>query len=355
MTTAGKMADKVQSFFSSFSKKATPDPAVNVVDVDWTRDYAAAFVIVKGSNGSGSGFLCREGNQTWLFSNIHVVAKIKDAVVTRLDGVTIVPGAAVLAAGRDVARFALSDPPARPLEAITDFDAEVHIGDDVVVLGNSGGGGVVTSLRGKVMGVGPDRVEVSSQFIPGNSGSPIIHVRTGKVIGMATYLTRRYEQFSSDPSGGLGNSGGVIVRRFGYRIDKVPAWEPVNWGEFYREAEATNKIALLTQDLYNFANALRGGAEYQFATNELRRPAEEWLDKRANPKVNAVDRLAATENFLNALHFLMRGDIGTAEPGMRYTYFRDVLREDKEVRQRLSNDCDALVAKFSPPLSHAAF
>lgn len=46
---------------------------------------------------------------------------------------------------------------AQEVEAMTDFEANVHIGDEVMVLGNSGGGGVVTRLRGKIQGIGPRR------------------------------------------------------------------------------------------------------------------------------------------------------------------------------------------------------
>ena len=87
--------------------------------------------------------------------------------------------------------------PATPLE-LDQSRISVKIGDAIVVLGNSGGGGVVTKLEGKLVGIGPDRIEVSAEFIPGNSGSPIIHVPTGKVIGIATYLTRRYEEFAGN-------------------------------------------------------------------------------------------------------------------------------------------------------------
>jgi len=61
------------------------------------------------------------------------------------------------------------------------------IGDPVVVLGNSDGRGVVTEIRGKVIGVGPREIEVDAAFVIGNSGSPVLD-RHGRVIGIATYL-----------------------------------------------------------------------------------------------------------------------------------------------------------------------
>src|SRR6185312_7757504 len=77
------------------------------------------------------------------------------------------------------------------IEASEAVDKDVSIGDAVVVLGNSQGRNVVTEIEGKVTGVGPELIEVDAKFVPGNSGSPIIHVKSGKVIGVATFVTVR--------------------------------------------------------------------------------------------------------------------------------------------------------------------
>jgi hypothetical protein len=310
-----------------------------------------AYVIVKGTNGSGSGFVCRVGPKTWLFTNIHVASEIKQPTITRLDGVAVTTGPGEVAAGPDIARMAVINPaPQHPLEVMTDFEANVHIGDEVAVLGNSGGGGVVTALKGKVVGIGPDRLEVSAEFIPGNSGSPIIHMKTGKVIGIATYLTRRYEQFSSN-----GGNGDVVVRRFGYRIDKVPAWEPANWIELSEEADQIEQISKLTGDIFDFLGALHDKKEPNFATDALRRPAADWLGKVRNSKMSDADRLSATQGFLNALRFIVRGDVSNAEARLRYTFFRDELKKEKQIRDRLYQAFDADLASISSPLSRHGY
>lgn len=303
-----------------------------------------AFVLVKGVNGSGSGFVCREGDKTWLFSNIHVISEIKQPTLTRLDGVTLAVGATEVAAGPDIARMVLSKPPEHPLEMITDFDANVRIDDEVMVLGNSGGGGVVTSLKGKIVGIGPDRIEVSAEFIPGNSGSPIVHLKTGKVIGIATYLTRRYEQ-----------AGVVTVRRFGYRLDKVPRWEPVNWNEIYAEADQLESISTLTGDVFDFLDALRNGKSPNFATDTLRRAAQDWAARVSSQHVSDSDRRSATQSFLSALRFMIRGDMAAAEGRFRYTYFRQRLQAEAKVRDSLYHAFDSEAAKLSTPLSRHSF
>ena len=139
-------------------------------------------VIVCGEK-AGSGFIVRDGGRPYLFTNAHVVQR--GAVIAhRLDGTRLMLGPRDEAVGRDMVRFALVD------ESVPAFDLAAgvpNIGDPVVVLGNSDGRGVVTEIRGKVIGVGPREIEVDAAFVIGNSGSPVLD-RNGRVIGIATYL-----------------------------------------------------------------------------------------------------------------------------------------------------------------------
>ena len=138
-------------------------------------------VIVCGEK-AGSGFIVRDGGRPYLFTNAHVVQR--GAVIAhRLDGTRLMLGQRDEAVGRDMVRFALD-------ESMPAFDLAAgvpDIGDPVVVLGNSDGRGVVTEIRGKVIGVGPREIEVDAAFVIGNSGSPVLD-RHGRVIGIATYL-----------------------------------------------------------------------------------------------------------------------------------------------------------------------
>jgi predicted subunit of tRNA(5-methylaminomethyl-2-thiouridylate) methyltransferase len=342
-------------------KLHSPGPAPEQsAEVDFAHAHGDALVIVKGTEGAGSGFICSAGNSAMLFTNTHVIADLTDPAVTRMDGAIVSPGAAEVAVGRDIARLALSQPPAHPLEVISDFGNNVRIGDEVVVLGNSGGGGVVTKIEGKIAGIGPDRIEVSAEFIPGNSGSPIIHVKTGQVIGIATYLTKRYEEFSSDKGGAAPASSGakksslgaVVVRRFGYRIDNVTAWEPVEWNDFRSEAALMRQISALTGDLFDFLGSLRAKQEPNFATDTLRRPAVEWLAALKTKHVSDFDRQSTTRGFLNSLRLMVRSDVAAAEPRLRYTYFREELKEERRIRDRLYKSFDEQSAKLSEPASH---
>src|SRR5262249_41673522 len=136
-------------------------------------------------------------------------------------------------------------------EIMTAVDQNATIGDQVVVLGNAEGAGVINTIGGKIVGIGPNLVEVDAPFLPGNSGSPIVHLKTGKVIGVATYLTiRKYDSATRRPV------KEPIVRRFGYRLDTVKIWQPVNWQAFYAQAGEMESNEKLTRDLVSFLRDL---------------------------------------------------------------------------------------------------
>jgi hypothetical protein len=229
--------------------------------------------------------------------------------------------------GRDIARFDIKNPPDNPLEISTDLNDSVRIGDAVVVPGNSGGGGVATLIKGVVQGIGPDRIEVSAPFIPGNSGSPIIHVKTGKVIGIATYFTVRNE----DPT----KSRAPAVRHFGYRIDTAATWERVEWNTFLQEADGIKQVSALTDDVINFLHALRTKQPPDFTTDTLRGPAAEWMKALRNERLTKNGRRAVTENFLRVLKEIVAADVLSLEPGLHYTYFREEMHDQHEIRRRL--------------------
>ena len=140
-------------------------------------------VVIECGDKAGSGFIVRDGGRPYLFTNAHVV-RTGAVIAHRLDGTRLKLGPRDDAVGRDMVRFALED------ESVPAFDLAAgvpDIGDPVVVLGNSDGRGVVTEIRGKVIGVGPREIEVDATFVIGNSGSPVLD-RHGRVIGIATYL-----------------------------------------------------------------------------------------------------------------------------------------------------------------------
>lgn len=169
-----ELGDGFKAAKGQFRKKAPPPTGFEAV-----KDK---LVVITCGDKAGSGFVVRDGGHPYLFTNKHVVQN--GAVVAHgLDGTRLAIGPRDDAVERDIVRFALEDSvPAFELAA-----GVPDIGDPVVVLGNSDGRGVVTEIRGKVVGVGPREIEIDAAFVIGNSGSPVLD-RHGRVIGIATYL-----------------------------------------------------------------------------------------------------------------------------------------------------------------------
>jgi len=142
-------------------------------------------VVLKVGNGNGTGFLVKADGKTWLYTNEHMARSGERIVARPVDGPEIELGAMEIAADRDLIRYEVKgDLPAFELAGkLPDLQTEI------CVVGNSAGGGVLTELCGRVLGEGPERLEIDAEFVKGNSGSPVF-TRDFKVVGVATSVTK---------------------------------------------------------------------------------------------------------------------------------------------------------------------
>lgn len=182
--------------------------------------------IVEGETGCGSGFIAasNDGNK-YFYTNKHVVEGQKKISVRLLNGGKVALGVFQYAEGLDIVRFSVDDTYA----SLAIIDDVPSIGDKIFVVGNSTGAGVVTEESGAVLGVGPDRIEVSAKFVPGNSGSPILDEH-GNVIGIATYAAI----FAYEDDWRFAGTRYANVRRFALRISNAK-WVSADIHEFYDE------------------------------------------------------------------------------------------------------------------------
>ena len=209
---------------------------------------ANTFAYVKGklvtvvfSTGQGSGFIVKQGDKKYMITNEHVIrsGNGEEPRVMMLSGNVLKLNNCEISRDRDLIRF----------EVETDSDALIlsdsipEIGDDVTIYGNSDGGGVSTQISGNVLGVGGDRLEVSAQFVNGNSGSPVID-RHGLVVGVATYLTN-YTNANDWVKKDTRFNG---VRRFATRLVEMP-WLPVSWDEYTRQIKELNDFEYFMKSL----------------------------------------------------------------------------------------------------------
>src|SRR5439155_9203488 len=190
------------------------------------------------------------------------MAGIKDPHFKSLDNAPVkLDSAAAVAVGHDIVIWGVAEG-GTGIPIVGEVATEAAIGDAVVVPGNAGGEGVVNSVDGEIVGIGPNLVEVSAPMEGGSSGSPVIHVNSGKALAVATYLSIRPVRSGKDSSG----SPRATVRRFGYRLDSVAQWQPINWTRFYTEADVVEKIEQTSSELMQALVDLQAAAKSRRAT-----------------------------------------------------------------------------------------
>ena len=186
---------------------------------DLFNKVKGCLAIVKTDKGTGSGFIAQDGAYAYLYTNEHVIRGGSKPIVSDLEGNDIRLGDFELAKERDLARFKIDDV-RKGLQLLNDG---VKINTAITVFGNSDGAGVITALSGKVIGIGPSLLEVSAEFVQGNSGSPVLTL-DGDIVGVATFAVNGAESENWMKK----NTRFDGVRRFALRIDNV-AWEKIDW------------------------------------------------------------------------------------------------------------------------------
>ncbi|CAA6678792.1 MULTISPECIES: serine protease [unclassified Lentimonas] len=214
---------------------------------------SGALVVISSDQSEGSGFIAEMRGRTFLITNIHVLGAARGALIRTLDGEVItLPSYGFISQKRDIALVPIEwEGPTLPLSQSLSFD-EVGIGQAVTVVGNSDGAGVGSRLTGEVTGVGPDELQVSAKFVPGNSGSPIMHDELGKVVAIAS----RLKDFSVK-SKWTEDSEQADIRRFGYRLDGEIEWGQIALNDLYQQSELYHRYEDRTKVMWHISYMLQ--------------------------------------------------------------------------------------------------
>lgn len=212
----------------------SPEPVVRNASEqkaeDLPPDVLDAMVVIKGKEGSGSGFVCSFKGKDYIVTNQHVVSGLKDIRFQTRGGIKLQPIAWQVAADVDIAIIEVQGLPSdiKPLQLLEELSKQVAQGDKVTIPGNSEGGGVITQTHGQLVAIGGQRIETDCPVYPGNSGSPIIHRNSGKVIGVLTEAERLiFDEFTKHSFRDKKSAIKSEVRYFGYRLDTVASWRPI--------------------------------------------------------------------------------------------------------------------------------
>ena len=215
-----------------------PQPPANPAPtVALTEDQARAVVLIKGDNAEGTGFLIKTPNGPAIVTNIHVIANNPNLKITTNTGAFVTVLSEKGASDRDLAMLAVQDANYNYLEMAPDISQVVQPGDEVVTPGNSQGGEVMLNTAGKVLGIGPVRVEIDNPIYHGNSGGPVIHTKSGKVLGVVTEAMKVDISNDLDKASFASRNSAISgsMRYFALRLDTVSAWVPIDSRQFQVE------------------------------------------------------------------------------------------------------------------------
>lgn len=151
-------------------------------------------VMARGSKVAGTAFIAMDAGLCHVYTNVHVAScaslefidfRGRKLNVARHGRVVGMSGHRNEEPGVDIVRFPLMESPDFALGFASRETIEQR--PAVWTLGDSGGESVLKTLRGRITGVGPAKIEVDCEFIQGNSGGPIV-TSLGEVVGIASYM-----------------------------------------------------------------------------------------------------------------------------------------------------------------------
>lgn len=209
-----RLSEEDRSYFKTWTPPPLKTPE-NPID---------AVVLIKSRNSMGTGFFAHSKGRIYLYTNQHVIADVLNITAIDSRGNAVKLGRLQVSDSEDMARYLVN---AEQALLITD---SVISNETVTVLGNSEGAGVVTNSMATVKGIGPMEVEVDADFVPGNSGGPVIN-ESGEVIGMATYILPPDKK----PDWVDKDTRYAKARRFTIRPSRVEDWVAVTPEEYAKQ------------------------------------------------------------------------------------------------------------------------
>ena len=331
------------------SVEPSPTPQSTPTDPVAYQKSAKYAVIVEGKDvdgsliSQGSGFLVRYKGKIYLFTNIHVISGANSVTAKGMNGRILTQGNLMVANNCDLAAIEL--PYEKDgLEILDSVDSNLQLKDQLAILGNSLGGRVTTEIRGQVSAIGPNLVETDAKFVHGNSGSPAIDMKTGKVVAIASYAETPDENNLTKDS-----QFNKTVRRYCYRLDTVDEWTPIPNGSFVAETSYVKAAENKNEDLYNLIYEIVVNKKilvnYNFKCKKSN--IERVLQAYIKNKLRALETPASrnnTEQFINmAKSFfaqLSSECLNDTDVRMILNYDREKMKEICATRVFLKNQLD---------------
>jgi V8-like Glu-specific endopeptidase len=308
------------------------------------EDEARAIVLITGDNAEGTGFMIKTPDGPAVVTNIHVIANNPNLKVTTNSGAAVTILSAKAASDRDLAMLMIQDNGYNYLDFSTDISKSVQPGDDVLTPGNSQGGEVMLNTTGTILGIGPERIEFSNPIYHGNSGGPVFHLKTGKVLGVVTEAMKVDLSDELDKTSFASRNSAISgsMRYFGLRLDTVSEWIPIDDNRFKIESIFLDQFDHENRALDSYLNS--SGSSADSANNSQAAPyqSDEKIMK-ANDRFEQMVSDADSGQRLEALKGLLFDLQGIADTDVDqitnmdnfYSFDRDRARDELDYRNAL--------------------
>jgi len=280
-----------------------------------SEDQARAVVLITGDNAEGTGFMIKTPDGPAIVTNIHVIANNPNLKITTNTGALVTVLSEKGASDRDLALLAIQDAGYNYFDVSTNISQTVQPGDEVITPGNSQGGEVMLNTSGKVLGIGPERIEFDNPIYHGNSGGPVFHTKSGKVLGVVTEAMKVNLSDELDKTSFANRNSAISgsMRYFGLRLDTVTQWIPIDSRAFQIETTFLDQFheqcrrldAYLNSSNKNQSNNSNGGQTSSGGENDSKIYEDDKKIMRANDDFVQRASGADTAQRLEALRGLL--------------------------------------------------
>jgi hypothetical protein len=312
-----------------------------------TPAQAAAVVLIRGDVAEGTGFLVKTPTGPVVVTNQHVLAANPHIHITTSTGLVVTPSGLQGASDRDLAMIPIQDNNYSYLELATNVGTTVQVGDIVITPGNSEGGGVMLNTSGSVTALGPEKVEISNPIYHGNSGGPIFHVKSGKVIGVVTEAQKVDTTNDLDQASFQNHNSAITgtMRYFGLRLDTVPSWQPFTWLRFENETEFLHEFHERSKCLDSYLNTgindTSDWGTYYLHDEKIKETNQAIADMDAGGDTGS--RIDTARNLVFSLGGLADTDMEQAQqPSNFYGFDALQAKDEVEYRRNLKKEIDQM-------------
>lgn len=202
--------------------------------------------------------------------------------------------------------------------------------DTVYAFGNKDGEGVIDLSKGRLSSVGPQYLQADIHVVDGDSGSPLFHPSSDRVVGVTSY--------------------GFNDKYYFARLDTISEWEPFDINRFIANVQSLQKIKGSTQALSQIAegnfrdDSVMNSIFWHYLVSSARRLQE--IEKgNASKEDKEILTLKAEKDLVRSIENARLDDIKKFTTGGRfqlYGYFVEKASHEAALRREFEKNISEL-------------